>query len=620
MRRLVLISLVLVTSVILVARLFYLQIIDTSSESLYHNNAVKTVYEYPQRGYIFDRNGELLVANQPSYDVMVVPRDIKNLDTLELCQLLNISQENLEEILNKAWNYSPRLPSVVIPQLNKAEYAILSEKMYKYRGFYIQRRSLRDYQIAHSANVLGYIAEVNQATLDNNPYYQAGELIGTAGIEKQYEDVLRGSKGVKFIQRNRFNQEIGPYKDGIFDTLPQRGQDIQLTIDAKLQEYGTRLMKNKRGGIVAIEPATGEILALISAPNYDPGLLVGRERSKNFTRLWYDTISKPLFDRVLMGEYPPGSPFKVLTALIGLEENVITTSEAMSCFRGYHYGRNGFLRCHYHASPVNVVSGIATSCNTFFAVTYRRFVEKYKTPQEGIDNWNRHLSSFGLGNFLGYDLPTGRRGFIPNSEFYNRAYPNNRWYATATISNAIGQGEVSMTPIQMANMTAIIANRGWYYTPHILKKVMGPDTLSQRYKEKHVTTISPRHFEPVIKGMHDVYRYGTASAIRIPDIEIGGKTGTVENYTRIDGKRVQLTDHSIFVAFAPIDDPKIAIAVFVEHGYWGSRWAGRIAGLMIEKYLKGEITRTDMEQFILEGSLEEEYAKPYSGKPFTINN
>src|SRR5690625_4822673 len=271
MRRLVLISLVLVTSVILVARLFYLQIIDTSSESLYHNNAVKTVYEYPQRGYIFDRNGELLVSNQPSYDVMVVSRDIKNLDTLELCQLLNISQENLEEILNKAWNYSPRLPSVVIPQLNKAEYAILSEKMYKYRGFYIQRRSLRDYQIAHSANVLGYIAEVNQATLDNNPYYQAGELIGTAGIEKQYEDDLRGSKGVKFIQRNRFNQEIGPYKDGIFDTLPQRGQDIQLTIDAKLQEYGTRLMKNKRGGIVAIEPATGEILALISAPNYDPG-------------------------------------------------------------------------------------------------------------------------------------------------------------------------------------------------------------------------------------------------------------------------------------------------------------------------------------------------------------
>ncbi|HZW78749.1 MAG TPA: penicillin-binding protein 2 [Flavobacteriaceae bacterium] len=621
MRKIILIGLVLMTGVIFGARLFYLQILDNSSDSLRQNSAIKVVYDYPQRGYMFDRNGELLVSNQPSYDVMVVPRDVKNLDTLELCKLLDISKETLTDILEKAWVYSPRLPSVVIPQLNKADYATLSEKMYKYEGFYIQRRSLREYQVNHSANVLGYIAEVNQATLDNNPYYQSGELIGTAGVEKQYEDVLRGTKGVKFIQRNRFNQDMGPYKEGIFDTLPIRGHDIQLTIDNRLQEYGTELMKNKRGGIIAIEPSSGEILALITAPSYDPGLLVGRERSRNFTKLWYDTISKPLYNRVLMGEYPPGSPFKTLTALIGLEEGVISTRETVSCHGGYNYGGRRMLRCHRHASPLDMVGAIANSCNSYFSVAYRRTIEKYKTPQEGIDRWKEHLSSFGLGDFLGYDLPTGRRGFIPNSEFYNRAYryPKYRWYSTATISNGIGQGEVSMTPIQMANFTAIIANRGWYYTPHIVKNIIGPDTIPSQYKVKHYTTVSPKHFEPIVEGMHQVYKRGTASSLQVPGIEIGGKTGTAENFTRINGKRVQLTDHSIFIAFAPVDDPKIAIAVFVENGYWGSRWAGRIAGLMIEKYLKGEISRTDMEKFILEGSLEDEYAKPWSGQPFSIN-
>src|SRR5690606_12103741 len=304
---------------------------------------------------MFDSNEELLVSNQPSYDVMVVPRDVKNLDTLELCKLLDISKETLTDILEKAWVYSPRLPSVVIPQLNKADYATLSEKMYKYEGFYIQRRSLREYQVNHSANVLGYIAGVNQATLDNNPYYQSGDLIGTAGVQKQHEDVLRGTKGVKFIQRNRFNQDMGPYKEGIFDPLPIRGHDIQLTIDNRLQEYGTELMKNKRGGIIAIEPSSGEILALITAPSYDPGLLVGRERSRNFTKLWYDTISKPLYNRVLMGEYPPGSPFKTLTALIGLEEGVISTRETVSCHGGYNYGGRRMLRCHRHASPLDMV-------------------------------------------------------------------------------------------------------------------------------------------------------------------------------------------------------------------------------------------------------------------------
>jgi len=622
MRKLLLLLIVLVTGVLFAGRLFYLQIYDTSFQTLSENNAVKAVYNYPQRGYIFDRNGELLVSNQPSYDVMVIPKDVKTLDTLEFCNLLKITSEELKLKLKKARIRSPRLPYVIIPQLTKTEYAAISEKMYKYDGFYIQKRSLRDYQVNHSANVLGFISEVNERIINNNPYYQMGEIIGTGGVEKQYEKVLRGIKGVKYIQKDRFNRDIGAYKDGIFDTLPIQGRDIKLTIDATLQKYGEALMVNKRGGIVALEPATGEILALVAAPNYDPSLLVGRQRSKNFTKLYYDTIAKPLFDRVLSGEYPPGSPFKTLTALIGLQEEVITTEEKIYCHGGYNYGGKKKLACHHHATPLSMVGGIANSCNAYFCTVYRRTIEKFPTPQEGIETWRKHLNSFGLGNYLGYDLPAGRKGLIPTSKYYNRIYeyPKKRWYATATISNAIGQGEVLLTPMQMVNFTAAIANRGWYYKPHIIKSIMGTDTIPTQYTTKINTTIDPKHFGPVIDGMFDAYNYGTAARLKIPDIEICGKTGTAENYTKIDGKRVQLTDHSVFIAFAPRINPKIAIAVFVENGFWGSRWAGRIASLMVEKYIKGEITRTDLESFILNGSLEEEYAKPYTGEPFIINH
>ena len=621
MRKLLLLVLVLITGIVFAGRLFYLQVYDTSFQKLSENNAIKIEYDYPQRGYIFDRNGELLVSNQPSYDVMVIPRDVEPFDTLELSGLLKMSLESIRESLDDAYTYSPRLPSVVIPQLTKAEYASLSEKMRKYKGFYIQKRSLRDYQINHSANVLGYIAEADNNIIAKNPYYQMGDLLGKQGIEMQYEDILRGVKGVQYIQKDRFNREIGPYKGGVYDTLPERGKDITLTIDAALQSYGEELMINKRGGIVALEPATGEILALVAAPNYDPALLVGRERSKNFTKLWYDTISKPLFDRVLQGEYPPGSPFKALTALIGLQEGVIDTEETVYCAGGYRYGRNRKLGCHAHRSPLAMQGGIANSCNAYFCTVYRRIIEKQSTPQEGIDNWRNHLLSFGLGDYMGYDLPSGRPGKIPSSKTYNAIYqyPTYKWYAPATISNAIGQGEVLLTPMQMVNFTAAIANRGWYYKPHIIKNISGADTIPAIYRKKYQTTIDPEHFDPVIEGLFDVYNYGTASHLQVPGIEICGKTGTAENYTRVNGERMQLTDHSVFVAFAPKDNPKIAIAVFVENGYWGSRWAGRIASLMIEKYLKGEITRTDLEQFILNGSLEEEYAKPYSGEPFIIN-
>jgi len=624
MRKILLFSIVLISGILLTGRLFYLQILDTSYATLSVNNAIKRVYDYPQRGHIYDRNGNLLVSNQPSYDVMVIPREVKPFDTTEFCGLLKMTKEALKTRLSKARVYSPRLPSIVIPQLTKSEYAYLQEKMRKYEGFYIQKRSLRDYQVDSGANFLGYIAEVNRADIEDNPYYQSGDLKGRTGVEKQYEEALRGVKGVKYIQKDRFNRDIGAYKNGDLDTIPEPGKDLTLTIDAELQKYGEELMVNKRGGIIAIEPSTGEILALISAPNYDPSLLVGRQRSANFTKLWYDTIAKPLFDRSLQAEYPPGSPFKTLNALIALQENVVDTQESFACHGGYYYGSRGRkLGCHHHASPLSMVPGIANSCNAYFANVYRRVIDKYDTPQEGMDKWHNHLASFGLGQYMGTDLPTGRPGYIPDSDYYNRAYeyPKYKWFSTATISNSIGQGEVSLTPIQLANVTATIANRGWYYTPHIVKGIEGQNELiPEEYRTKNVTTIDPANFEPVVEGMFGAYNYGTAAGVQIPGIEICGKTGTAENYTKIDGKRQQLTDHSIFVAFAPKDNPKIAIAVFVENGYWGGRYGGKIASLMIEKHIKGEITRTDLEDWILSHSLEEEYAKPLSGKPFPIND
>ncbi|MEL4308641.1 penicillin-binding protein 2 [Joostella sp. CR20] len=620
MRKLLLSFIIIVIAIVYIGRLSYLQLLDTSNKNPLNDTAIKAIYDYPERGHIYDRNGTLLVANQPSYDVMVIPRDVKPLDTLEFCKLLNISKEDFIKKYRKAYVYSPRLPSVFVPQLSKKEYAILQEKMRKYEGFYIQKRSLRHYMTSVGANVLGYISEVNDRDLRKYSYYQSGELKGRQGVEEQYEEVLRGQKGVKFIQKDRFNREIGSYKNGIFDTLPVPGKDITLTIDNQLQKYGEELMIHKRGGIVAIAPKTGEILALVSAPSYDPDLLVGRKRSRNYTELYYDSIAKPLYDRGLNAMYPPGSPFKTINALIGLQEGVIDEHTTFTCYHGYRYGRNSFMGCHCPSGTHNdLIRGIQVSCNAYFANTYRRVIEKYPTSAEGMNTWEEHVKSFGLGNYLGYDLPTGKSGKIPDADYYNRVYGERRWYATNTLSNAIGQGEVLATPIQLANLTATIANRGYYYTPHIIKKIE-EDTIPHKFVEKHQTTIDPKNFEPVIQGMFDVYRYGTASSLQIPDINIAGKTGTAENFTKIEGKRAQLTDHSIFVAFAPVEDPKIAIAVFVENGYWGSRWAGRIASLMIEKYIKGEITRTDLEKYVLNGSLEEEYAKPLSGKSFTIND
>ncbi|MCX2718068.1 peptidoglycan D,D-transpeptidase FtsI family protein [Lentiprolixibacter aurantiacus] len=618
MKKILLSSIIVLIGVTFVLRLSYLQLFRFSPNQVLEDTAVKAIYDYPERGYIYDRNGKLLVANQPAYDVMVIPREVKPLDTLEFCSLLGIERDQFIKSLKKARVYSPRLPSVLVPQLSKEDYARLQEKMRKYEGFYIQKRSLRYYDTPSGANVLGYISEVNEDDLRKNPYYVQGELTGRTGIEKQYEEILRGRKGVKFIQKDRFNRDIGPYKNGTLDTLPEQGKEIHISLDKELQEYGERLMVGKRGGIVAIEPGSGEILTLISGPTYDPALLVGRERSRNYSKLHYDTISKPTWDRAILAEPSPGSPFKTLNALVALQEGVIKPQTTFRCYNGFYVG-NVKRGCHCGGGVRNLTSGIYESCNAYFAGTFRKLYDKYPTTDEGMDVWEKHIKSFGLGNYLGYDLPTGRPGRIPSKEYYDRVYGDNRWSSTFIISNSIGQGEVAATPIQLANMTAAIANRGYFYTPHLIKKIAGEEADISNFSERKYTTIDPQHFEPVIRGMADVYTKGTAKWLQVPGIEIAGKTGTVENYTRINGVKTQLTDHSVFVAFAPVDNPKIALAVYIENGYYGARYAGHIASLLIEKYLKGEITRKDLEKRMLEKTLEHEYAKPYSGEEFKIN-
>ncbi|NCG04129.1 MAG: penicillin-binding protein 2 [Bacteroidetes bacterium] len=605
--------------IVMLLRLFSLQILSDEYGDLSLKNSVLKQYVYPERGYMFDRNGKLLVSNQPMYDLMVVPKNLRPFDTLDLCTMLRLTKQELNVKIAKAKRYSMRAPSVLLNQISKQDYAALQEKMWKFPGMYIQRKSVRAYQTDVASNILGYISEVNYFDMETNPYYKRGELIGRQGIEKTYEEILRGKKGVTYLQRDKFSRIIGPYKEQKLDTLPTPAQDITLSIDIDLQEYGTKLLANKRGGILAIEPSTGEILMSVSTPTYAPNLLVGRERSENFNLLKQDTLNRYLFDRSLQGQYPPGSPFKVLNALVALEEGVITPKATFTCYSGHFYARNQFMECKCKpGSKNNLDRGIHNSCNTYFSNVYRRIIDKDNNAPEGINTWHDHLRSFGLGNYLGYDHPVGQSGYVPNANFYNLWYPNQRWRGATTVSNAIGQGEILMTPIQLANVAATIANRGFYYTPHFVKGIQG-DFIAPQYKTKQYTTISDEHFIPVVEGMANVVKKGTARIAAIRGIEVCGKTGTIENFTKIKGVRTQLTDHSMFIAFAPKDDPKIAIAVIVENGYWGGRWAAPIASLVIEKYLKGEVKRTWLEKRMINGSLEAEYAKVTSNEPFEIN-
>jgi len=608
MRKVLLPALIIIAASLLVFRVFYLQIIDDSFKLKSENNAIKIKYDYPERGYIYDRNGVLLVANQPSYDIMVIPRELENTDTLEFCKLLNITKDDFIKKIEKAKVYSPRLPSVFLAQLNKSEFAAFQEKIRKFEGFYFQKRALRDYEVNFGANIFGFITQVNEELIKKNHYYKSGDLIGKQGVEQSYEEILRGVKGVKYFQKDKFNREIGSYKNGKYDTIAKAGEDVNLTIDAVIQKYGEELMINKRGGIVAIEPNSGEILALVTAPSYDPGLLVGRQRSKNYTKLYRDSIANPLFNRGLLAQYPPGSPFKIMTGLVGLQEGIIDEKTTFVCNHGFYYAPGRFQRCHCGGGVLDLHVGIYKSCNAYFSNVYLRTIGKYKSTPYAVDVWSNHIKSFGLGQFMGYDLPTGKSGKIPTSKTYKRMYPGWGYSGKTIISNAIGQGEVLMTPIQLANMMAAVANQGYYYTPHIIKKIKG-EKIDTKFTTKHFTTIDKKYFPPMISGLFDVYNRGTAYGLRVEGIDICGKTGTAENYAKIDGVRTKLQDHSIFVAFAPKDNPKIAVAVLVENGGYGATIAGPIASLMIEKYLRRKITRTDLETRVLNISLQGRYAK-----------
>ncbi len=606
--------LITIIGFIFIGRLFQLQVIRGANYDPIHNSAVKIEYDYPERGFIYDRNGKLLVANQLSYDVMIQPNQVKPLDTIEFCNLLKIDKESFIKRFHKAKRYASYLPSVFLKQLAKKDFAFLQEKLHKYSGFYIQKRIIRKYPIKAAANVLGYIGEVNESLAKKNDYYQAGELIGKDGIEREYENDLRGSKGKKFLQRNNLNKVTGSFSDGKYDTLPENGKDLTLTLDIELQVYAQKLMAGKRGGIVAIEPSSGEILALVTAPSYDPNLLVGRKRSKNSTLLFNDTISKPSYDRSLLAAYAPGSPFKMMNALIGLQEGVINEDTGFWCHHGFRYGKrkNEFMGCHCGITgrPIKLKTAIAKSCNSYFSNTYKRIVEKDNKPSEGLNEWHRHVASFGLGNYLGYDLPAGQKGLIPDGNYYDRQYRYS-WNGSTTISNAIGQGEILTTPIQLANFTAAIANKGYFYTPHILKKVDKKSIDNPKFTIKKQTTIDTKYFTPVIEAMQEVFKTGTGKYSQVEGIEICGKTGTAENFIRIDGHKIQLPDHSILVAFAPKENPKIALAIFVENGGYGSTIAAPITSLLIEKYLTGEISKADKyrEQRMLNLSLQDIYDK-----------
>ena len=580
LKKYLLIWLTISVSLIFIMRLASLQLSDDS----YFNSdfAIQELSVYPERGLIYDRNGNLLVANQPSYELIIVPENTTEFDTISFAKLIDMNPDELKKEINSSIKYSTKLPSVIKSQISKERNAFLQEKIWLFEGFYLRKNSVRDYIKPFASNVIGYTGEVDKNDIINNSYYEKGEMIGKQGIEKYYEDELKGIKGKKYFQKDRFNRVIGPFNNSLSDVKPSKAKNITLTIDIDLQEYAESLLQNKRGGVVAIEPSTGEILTLVSSPTYKSEQFVGQDRTKNYNKLLNDSINKPLFDRSLQAQYSPGSPIKILNALIGLQEGVINENTIFTCNAGHYYSRNAFMGCHNPFGTIsNLRKGIYNSCNTYFARTYRGIIDKYGTSSEGLDKWATHMKSFGLGNYLGYDLSIGKKGFIPESDYYNRFYGTNRWGSSTTISNSIGQGEILTTPIQMANFATAIANRGFYIKPHFVKSV---NNKLMNNREKNYTTIDKENFEIVIDGMVDVVDRGTARIAKIDGISVAGKTGTVENFILIKNEKKQLTDHSTFIAFAPADDPKIAVSVFIENGYWGSRWAAPIASLIIEKY------------------------------------
>ena len=585
------------------ARLAFLQLFSEEYDKYADSNAQLKKIIYPERGVIYDRNGKLMVYNQAFYDIMVTPREMKGLDTLEFCSTLKIDraffEKRMTEIRNRRLNpgYSSYTPQLFMSQLSVEAYGPLQEKLYRFPGFSITNRSLRRYSRPIAAHALGYVAEVDRKDIEIDAYYIQGDYSGRSGIEKMYEKVLRGEKGVEVLLRDVHGRVKGSYSEGRRDLPPVPGNDLILSLDIDLQEYGEKLMENKRGAIVAIEPKTGEILAYVSAPSYDPSLLVGSRRMKHYLEL-ESSPHKVFLNRPIQSFYPPGSTFKPAQGLVLLQEKVITASTKYACQGGYYFlGLK--LGCHNHRSPLNLPEAVSASCNAYFAAAYRGLIDhdKYSSVQEAYEHWRNLICSMGFGSRLGVDLPYEQSGWIPDTQYYNRIYGQRGWRGATIISNAIGQGEILATPLQMANYCAMICNKGWYITPHIVREVKGQATDSS-FVKKHVSGIDPVHFEPIIEGMRGAVTspMGTSRGVAVPDIEVCGKTGTAENPG---------VDHSIFMCFAPKDDPKICLLVFIENGGFGATWAVPMASLMLEQYLKGSIApnRKWMETRLLNANL-----------------
>lgn len=588
-RRYVIGGAVFFVALLFIVRLFFLQIMSDDYKKNADSNAFLKKIQYPSRGVIYDRNDRLLVYNQPAYDITVVMKEMVSLDTADLCQTLNLTPEfvrnRFRDMKNRRLNpgYSPYTNQVFMTQLSAEDCGVFQEKLFKFPGFYIQRRTIRQYNYNAGAHILGDIAEVSKSEMEDDEYYLPGDFIGKLGVERSYEKQLRGEKGVEVLLRDAHGRIQGNYMNGKFDKPSVPGKNLVLSLDIDLQMLGERLLEGKIGSIVAIEPETGEVLCMVSSPSYDPHMMIGRNRGKNHNEMARDPW-KPLLNRAIMGTYPPGSTFKTTQALTFLQEGIINTGTSYPCFGGFSY-KGLHVGCHGHPSPLSLVPAIATSCNGYFCWGLYYMIgarQKYGTVQKAMNTWRDYMVSMGFGYTLGIDLPGEKRGMIPNANFYDKAYRGS-WNGLTVISISIGQGEVTATPLQIANLGATIANRGYFVTPHVVKKVEG-EALDSLYTQRRYTKVDASHYDEVVQGMRAAVTGGTCRMANLPDIEVCGKTGTAQNH----GK-----DHSAFMGFAPMNNPKIAIAVYVENGGWGATYGVPIGRLMIEQYLKGKLSPED---------------------------
>ncbi|MDR1584146.1 MAG: penicillin-binding protein 2 [Prevotellaceae bacterium] len=586
------IIIIVVVAFILLTRLFFLQVVDQSYKLTAINNALRYDVEYPARGIIYDRNGKILVENMTTYDIMITPRELKDVDTAELCSIFQLSPEEVKHIFKGITKNRDYRAFTFLKQVTPERYAMFRERADRFFGFYPVVRTMRTYPRNIGGNVLGYIQEADTSVINRNSYYKSGDYIGVSGIEESYEDVLRGRKGISIYLRDSRNRVVEPFENGRLDTAAIPGKNLISSLDGDLQEYAQKLMQNKLGSVVAIEPSTGEILALVSSPTFNPAILSGPNRQHNYAELSANP-TKPLFNRAIMSPQPPGSTFKLVNGLIGLDEGTLTPTTTYSCFGYYPYGKG--VACHGHFSPTNFKQSIMVSCNSYYCYAFRNILEnkKYPSVDAALTAWREKVMHFGFARQLGIDLPNEKAGIVASKKLYDRYYGVNRWNPLSIISLAIGQGEIGATTLQLANMASIIANKGFYYIPHIIKYMGDNEQIASKYYEKQYCGIDSEYFEHTIEGMHlaTTGGGGTAWRARIHGVEVCGKTGTSQNP---HGK-----NHSVFVCFAPKNDPKIAIAVLVENSGAGGSYAAPIASLILEKYLTGKVLRTDVEQWIL---------------------